>query len=226
MNQELYTQIKNYISQYGHFSVGFFPVPIPDLDIKLEHSESFPQLKELLNDYWWSDFASKCGHLAGYYEFNLLSNGDFKISSSSSEDNFWTEENKNAFINELVDYGFVNYLKKFYNSNFVEKLIEDEVIPASESEPNDMDDVISGLLNIELDYNSKKGFNKLELIINEYNIDPESRLFYFTKRILNKTFNKLKQKYEEFDVTTKDENKLLITHYYNLDFVINKPSSI
>ena len=203
MNQELYTQIKNYISQYGHFSVGFFPVPIPDLDIKLEHSESYPQLKELLNDYWWSDFALKCGHSPGYYKFNLLRNGDFKIRSSSSEDNFWTKEDSNAFINELVDYGFANYLKKFYNSNFVAKLIEDEVIPESEFETNDMDDVISGLLDVELDYNSKKGFRKLVLMINEYKIDPESRLFYFTKRILNKTFNKLKQKYDEFDITTQ-----------------------
>ena len=226
MNQELYTQIKNYISQYGYFSVGFFPVPIPDLEIELEHSESYPQLKELLNDYWWSDFALKCGHSQGYYEFNLLSNGDFKIRSSSSEDNSWTEEDSNAFINELVDYGFANYLKKFYNSNFVAKLIEDEVIPESEFESNDMDDVISGLLDIELDYNSKKGFRKLVLMINEYKIDSESRLFYFTKRILNKTINKLKQKYDEFDITTKGENKLLITQYYNLDFLVNKPTSI
>ena len=89
-----------------------------------------------------------------------------------------------------------------------------------------MDLVISDLLFVVCEFNSKKGFNKLELKINGYNIDPESTLFYFTKRILNKTFNKLKQKYDDFDIIFQDENKLLITENFNLDFVINKPTSI
>jgi hypothetical protein len=190
MNTELYKQIKKYINDHGKLIVGFYPVPIPDIDVEFDYSEKYSKLLNLLGEYWW-EFAYKCDHLQGSYEFKILKDGNINVKANSYENNTWTNDNKDLFIKEILNYGFYRYLNKYYSKKFIKKLIEEEDFPESELDYNYMKDCIESFFKVKLEYNSKTGFKEFKLIINGYEIDPDSNLQSFTKRIFRKSIARL-----------------------------------
>ena len=224
MKLELYESIKGYIKKYKSFKVGYFPSPIPDLDIKLKHSNEFPELMEMLVSFWWDEFASKCGYSEGWYEFQLKSDGDFLVLSNSFENNSWDEEGAFAFVEQLIDYGFYKYLNKFFTKKYIDSLIENEGFPEDVRAEKHMEDYISSLMDLKMEYNTKLGFKKFDFYFDDCKVHPSSRHFFFIRKLMKKTLNQLTNNGSyPADINTCDENKLDITFYNDFSFEINRP---
>lgn len=225
MNNELFLHIKKYISNHDKFILGFFPVPIPAIDIEFDYSEKYPKLLDLLNDYSW-EFADLCSHAQGWYEFKILEDGNIKVLAKSSEDNSWNYDNQTLFKKELANYGFYKFLNKYYPKKLIQKLIDEDDFPEDEKDFDVcyIDDCFAPFFDVKLEYNLKTGFKEFKLTINGYEIDPDSNLHSFTKRIFRKSISKLELYSNNVDFHIYDENNLIITQYYNIEFIIKMPT--
>jgi len=224
VNLELYESIKGYIKKYKSFKVGYFPSPIPDLDIDFEHSDEFPELMEMLVSFWWDEFALKSGYSEGWHEFQLKSDGDFLVLSNSFENNSWDEEGAFAFVEQLIDYGFYKYLNKFFTKKYIDSLIENEGFPEDVRAEKHMEDYISSLIDLKMEYNSKLGFKKFDFYFDDCKVHPSSRHFFFIRKLMKKTLNELTNNGSyPADINSYDENKLDITFYNDFSFEITRP---
>lgn len=235
---DVYAEIKRYIKIYGKLSVSFYPVPIPDVEVDFDFSEDFSKLKSLLGSFWFNvfyeNYVSKFTTGGGSFTFTLTENDDFYVDFNTYDDYSWDDDYTSKFQNELLDYGLLRFLNRFYTKKYINQLIYNEIIH-EDDDCNDDIDVINDLIDVTFNYNSVNGLIDFKLKINHSDTNKSFLIDCYTKQysVIEKIAKKVSEniigdlKYNNSDVVsiscTNDNSISVSCEKGPYSFTISKP---